>query len=155
MWRKSAGTTSEREWDWGDREMIEHAVEPPGTIQWLIRHAVPGGYISWWLFKLHGENSLSTFYKHYAYADSGCCYQGSDVQRLQRKDQRRPPQRLRPRKRIKPIRAYMPDRIVTVNGYCHGRDGRLEAANVAAEAKVEATLQHLVCKPHPAARPTR
>ncbi|KAJ6551928.1 hypothetical protein B0H19DRAFT_1073552 [Mycena capillaripes] len=46
----------------------EHAVEPPGTTQWLIRHAVPGGYIRWWLFKLHGENSLSTFYKHYAYA---------------------------------------------------------------------------------------
>jgi hypothetical protein len=28
----------------------EFAVEPPGTTRWLIWHAVPGGYVIWWLF---------------------------------------------------------------------------------------------------------
>ncbi|KAJ6585464.1 hypothetical protein B0H19DRAFT_1059688 [Mycena capillaripes] len=32
-------------------EIREHAVEPPSATRWLIRHAVPGGYISWWLFR--------------------------------------------------------------------------------------------------------
>jgi hypothetical protein len=33
----------------------EFAVEPPGATRWLIRHAVLGGYVIWWL-KWHGEN---------------------------------------------------------------------------------------------------
>ncbi|KAJ6547258.1 hypothetical protein B0H19DRAFT_1075162 [Mycena capillaripes] len=33
--------------NWYNRE---HAVEPPGATRWLIRHAGPGGYITWWLF---------------------------------------------------------------------------------------------------------
>jgi hypothetical protein len=28
----------------------EFAVEPPGATSWLIWHAVPGGYVIWWLF---------------------------------------------------------------------------------------------------------
>ncbi|KAJ7347697.1 hypothetical protein DFH08DRAFT_808478 [Mycena albidolilacea] len=37
----------------GDHNIRVFAVEPPGATQWLFRHAVPGGYISRWLF---GEN---------------------------------------------------------------------------------------------------
>ncbi|KAJ7820176.1 hypothetical protein B0H14DRAFT_2600160 [Mycena olivaceomarginata] len=32
------------------------AVEPPGATGWLIRHAVPGGYVTWWLFGWRGKN---------------------------------------------------------------------------------------------------
>ncbi|KAJ7362732.1 hypothetical protein DFH08DRAFT_799751 [Mycena albidolilacea] len=32
------------------------AVEPPGATGWLVRHAVPGGYVTWWLFGWHGKN---------------------------------------------------------------------------------------------------
>jgi hypothetical protein len=34
----------------------EFAVEPPGATRWLIRHAVPGGYVIWWLIRWRGEN---------------------------------------------------------------------------------------------------
>jgi hypothetical protein len=34
----------------------EFAVEPPGATRWLIRHAVLGGYIIWWLIRWRGEN---------------------------------------------------------------------------------------------------
>jgi len=46
-----------------------YAVEPPGATRWLIRHVVPGGYVSWWQLGQRGDNLLLAFYKHYAYAD--------------------------------------------------------------------------------------
>ncbi|KAJ6528159.1 hypothetical protein B0H19DRAFT_1243162 [Mycena capillaripes] len=53
-----------------DGGIRENAVEPPSATRWLIRHAVLGGYVTWWLLGWRGKNQLLTSYTHYAYANT-------------------------------------------------------------------------------------